>query len=299
VDVAAAVGANQEAAAVVEPGEGALDDPAVSADAGAVLGLAAGDHGFDAAAPDEAAVLVVVEAAVSDQRPWSAAWAADAAADRRHPVEQLEQLGDVVAVAAGERPGEWDAAAVHEQVVLAACAASIDRAGTRFPAPLFCLQVIESTIARSHSSWSAACSSASNSPCSRSHTLACCQARSLRQAVIPQRKPSSCGRCSQPIPVCSTKKIPCSAKRSSNGFRPGYRNRRGFLGSSGSIRSHNPSDNSHGFALIDTFPNSTTVPTDFATDERVPADDHPHRRSPMISPSVSRPRSKHAKGERR
>jgi hypothetical protein len=45
--------------------------------------------------------------------------------------------------------------------------------------------------------------------------------RSPRQAVMPQPKPSSCGKCSQPIPVWSTNKIPCNASRSSNGFRPG------------------------------------------------------------------------------
>jgi hypothetical protein len=43
----------------------------------------------------------VVVAAVGDQHPWSTSWPADAAAHRRHPVEQLEQLRDVVAVAAG------------------------------------------------------------------------------------------------------------------------------------------------------------------------------------------------------
>jgi hypothetical protein len=114
VDVVAAVGADEKSAAVVEPGEGALDDPAVAAEPGAVLCLAACDHGFDAALPDETAVLVVVVAAVGDQRPRSASWPADAAADGRHPVEQLEQLRDVVAVAAGESPGERDAAAVYE-----------------------------------------------------------------------------------------------------------------------------------------------------------------------------------------
>ena len=137
MDVVAAVGADEQPAAVVEPGEGALDDPAVAAEPGAVLGLAAGDHGFDAALPDQAAVLVVVVAAVGDQRPRSASWPADAAADGRHPVEQFEQLGDVVAVAAGERPGKRDAAAVYEQVVLAARPAAIDGAGTRFRAPFF------------------------------------------------------------------------------------------------------------------------------------------------------------------
>ena len=186
MDVVAAVGADQEAAAVVEPGEGALDHPAVTAEPGAVLGLATSDDWFDAALPDEAAVLVVVVAAVGDQRPGSAPGSTDATADGRHPVEQLEQLRDVVAVAAGERPREWDTAPVYEEVMLAARPAAIDGAGTRFGAPFFACRWLESAIARSHSSWSAACNSASSSLCSLSHTPACCQARNLRQAVIPQ-----------------------------------------------------------------------------------------------------------------
>ena len=123
----------------MKPGEGAFDDPAVAAEPGAVLSLSASDHRLDAALPDEPTVLVVVVAAVGDQHPWSASWPADAAAHWRHPVEQLDQLRDVVAVAAGEPPGERNAAAVYEQVVLAACPAAIDRTGTRFgpvpPAP--------------------------------------------------------------------------------------------------------------------------------------------------------------------
>jgi hypothetical protein len=152
VDVVAAVGADQEAAAVVEPGEAAFDDPTLAAEAGAVLGLAAGDDRLDATRPDEAAVLVVVVAAVSDQRLGPAPRPADPAPHGRHAVEQLEQLGDVVAVAAGERPGERDAAAVYEEMVLAAPAAAIDRAGTGFRAPFFACRWLESAIARSHSS---------------------------------------------------------------------------------------------------------------------------------------------------
>jgi hypothetical protein len=114
VDVVAAVGADEQSAAVVEPGEGAFDDPAVAAEPGAVLGLAACDQRLHAALPDQPAVLVVVVAAVGDQRPGSTARPADAAAHRRHPVEQFDQLGDIVAVAAGERPGERDPAAVNE-----------------------------------------------------------------------------------------------------------------------------------------------------------------------------------------
>ena len=94
----------------------------------------------------------MVVTAVGDQRPRSASWPTDPATDRRHAVEQVEQLRDVVAVAAGERPGERDTAAVYEEVVLAARATAIDRAGTRFGAPFFACRWLESAIARSHSS---------------------------------------------------------------------------------------------------------------------------------------------------
>jgi hypothetical protein len=46
VDVVAAVGADEQSAAVVEPGEGAFDDPAVAAEAGATLGWRRAMIGF-------------------------------------------------------------------------------------------------------------------------------------------------------------------------------------------------------------------------------------------------------------
>lgn len=100
--------ADEQALEVVQPSEGALDDPAVAAEAGAVLGLAARDHGLDASLPDLAAVLVMVVAAVGEQPVGAAARAANEAAYRRHSVEERDQLGDVVAVRAGERVGERD-----------------------------------------------------------------------------------------------------------------------------------------------------------------------------------------------
>jgi hypothetical protein len=121
----------------VEPGEGPFDDPAMLTEPGAVFGLAAGDHGFDAAFPDQAAVLVVVVTAVSEQRLGSSPRPADPAADGRYPVEEVDQLGDVIAVAAGQRPGQRDAASVYEEMVFAACPAAVNRAGTRFGAPFF------------------------------------------------------------------------------------------------------------------------------------------------------------------
>ena len=98
----ASVGSQEQAAAVVQPGEGALDDPAVAAEPGAVLGQAASDQRLDAPLANELPVAVVVVAAVGDQRSRSPPRSPDTAAHRRNAVEQGQQLGDVVAVAAGQ-----------------------------------------------------------------------------------------------------------------------------------------------------------------------------------------------------
>ena len=137
MDVVAAVVADEESFELVEPGEGAFDDPAVAAQAGAVFGLAAGDLRCDPALAELAAVLVVVVAAVSRDSVGPAAWAADLAADRWYPVDERDQLGDVVAVAAGERPGERDPSRVYEKVMLRAVSGSINRARARLGAPFF------------------------------------------------------------------------------------------------------------------------------------------------------------------
>ena len=65
MDVVANLPADLQAAEPVQGCKSALDDPALSAETGAVLGATAGDRWFHAEAPDEAAVLVVVVAAVT------------------------------------------------------------------------------------------------------------------------------------------------------------------------------------------------------------------------------------------
>jgi hypothetical protein len=114
VDLGAAVVADEEPLELVEPSEGAFDDPADAAESGAVFGLAAGDLGGNAASAEFATVLVVVVAAVGDDPVGTPAGPADLATDGRYAVEEREQLGDVVAVAASERPGERDSRRVYE-----------------------------------------------------------------------------------------------------------------------------------------------------------------------------------------
>jgi hypothetical protein len=62
----------------------------------------------------------VVVAAVADHAVGAATRPAWPSANRGHCVQEGDQLGDVVAVAAGDRPGERDARRVYEKVMLGA-----------------------------------------------------------------------------------------------------------------------------------------------------------------------------------
>ena len=137
MDLVAAVVADEEPFELVEPGEGAFNDPAVAAEPGAVLAAAAGDLGCDAATAELASMALVVVTAVRAQPVGPSAWPADSPADRRHTVEERDQLGDVVAVTARNRPGERDPGRVDQEVMLGAVSGSINRARARRGAPFF------------------------------------------------------------------------------------------------------------------------------------------------------------------
>ncbi len=127
---------------------------------------AAGDHGFDAGRPDETAVFVVVVTSVAEEAVGSVAWPSDQAGDRWDLLQQGDQLGDVVAVSAGQGDGEWDALAVDDEVVLAARTCSVDRAGTAFGPRRAALTWEESITARDQSSFFATRSFFSSTRCS-------------------------------------------------------------------------------------------------------------------------------------
>jgi len=221
VDFVAAVVADEQPFEVVQPGEGALNDPAGATQAGAVLGLAASDLGCDATPAELAPVLVVVVASIGRDTVGPPSRPTDLAAHGRDPVDERDQLGDIVAVAARDRPGERDPRGVDQEVVLRPVSGSINRARARLGAPFFACTWLESAIARDHSISPAARNRASSSACNRSHRPALCHASSRRQHVTPEPKPSSAGRCVHEIPVCNTNKIPCSASRSGSRLRPG------------------------------------------------------------------------------
>ncbi len=127
MEVSTSFVADAESFELVEPGEGVLDYPADLAQSGAVGGTASGDHGFDAAFPQQATVLVEVIAPVGVQPPRLAPRASPQAPDRGNRVQQGQKLGDVVPISAGERDGERGSVPVDDQVVLGAGTGSVDR----------------------------------------------------------------------------------------------------------------------------------------------------------------------------
>ena len=245
VDVVASFPADAETPEAVEPGDRALYNPAMNTEAGAVRDAAPGDHRFDALSPDQAAVLVVVIATVPEQDVRPSTRSSHASRDRGDLGEQWHQLGDVVAISAGQGHRERDALPVDEDVVLAARPRAVDRAGTAFGPRRAARTWEESITARDQSNCFAARNLASSTTCSRSQTPASFHAASRRQHVMPEPKPSSCGRYSHWIPVCSTNRIPLSACRSGTRGRPATNFGPG-TGSNGSINDHSSSDTIHG-----------------------------------------------------
>ena len=171
MDVGSAFVARPQAFEGVQPGERSLYDPAEGAEAGAVLDTTAGDHRGDAALAQHAAVLVVVVAAVGVDLAGTAQRPTAPTAQRWNGLDERDELGDVVAVPAGDRYGQRDTTGVGDQMVLGAGAGAVDRARAGV-VPLFSARMCEeSTTAWARSSASAARSSASSTSCSRCHTL--------------------------------------------------------------------------------------------------------------------------------
>lgn len=110
--------ADAESAELVKPGEAALHDPALCAQPRAVVLTTAGNQRPDAASPELTAVLVVVIAPVGEKPIGALARAADLAGDRHDPIDQGQELGDVVSVPAGQCDRQRQPAGVGQQVVL-------------------------------------------------------------------------------------------------------------------------------------------------------------------------------------
>jgi hypothetical protein len=78
----------------------------------------------------------MVVAAIRDDHSWSPARPTDTTGNRWDGVEQRQELGDVVAVAAGQRDRQGYAGGVGEDVVLAPCPTPVNRAWPHLCPPL-------------------------------------------------------------------------------------------------------------------------------------------------------------------
>lgn len=189
--------------------------------------------------------------ASSSASPGSAQWLAALAADRRDGLDQRDQLGDVVAVAAGGDCRERDevrCASTIRWCLLPALPRSTGHGLVAVP-PLITRMWLEST-AREKSSRSAARSSDSSSSCRRCRNPALFQSCSRRPQVIPEPKPSSWGRNSRRIRRTARtgpRTAPCDHPDAHDLNAADYAGRRAVAAT---IRAHNSSSISHGLAAV-------------------------------------------------
>lgn len=155
VNVEASFVADGEAAEAVQPGEGPLDDPAMTAELLAGFNAASCDAGFDApafaglAASSEVVRLVGMEFGRSSSR---AAWLA---ADGRDGIQQFVERLAVVDVRPGQQEGERDALPVCDEMALGPRPAAVGWVGAGRLAPLLAAMDELSRQARLQSSRSA------------------------------------------------------------------------------------------------------------------------------------------------
>jgi hypothetical protein len=242
MDARATLVADGQPAEAMEPGHGALDDPAGAAEAAAMFGAPPGELGPNASPVQHVAVrLGVIGAVALDERGFPRG-AAPSTAHGWNRVDQGQELGNVVAVGGRQRRDERNPVRVGENMMLRPGFAAIGRVRSSFFPPRSARSEELSTTARARSSSPRRWSSASRTACSRFQTPARCHRTKRRQQVLPEPQPISRGNMFQGRPLRSTNRMPVKTARSDRGFRPAYRRFRGRrFGSSGSISAHRSS----------------------------------------------------------
>ncbi len=156
MDVQATFVTDAQPAEPVQPTDRAFDDPTDLAQMAAVVAVSACDAGGGADVLECLAVEVAVVGAVGVEFIEAVARGAGLALDRRDVVDQVQQLGGVVAVGGGGLGDDGGAVAIGEQVVLGAWFSAVYRAWACLFAPPTARIVALSTTARLKSIASAA-----------------------------------------------------------------------------------------------------------------------------------------------
>jgi hypothetical protein len=231
---------NRQPPIAVEPGQRALNHPAMATEPFAGVDTLTGDADADVAATQRLATAWIVIPFVGMQLGGALAAPSIGLPDEGNGIEQLLEDDGVVAVGSAQERGERAAAALDHNMALRARFAAIRRGGTDEVAPFLAGILALSKEARLQSIWSASPRRSSNSRCSRSQTPASCQSRKRRQQVTPEPQPSSGGSISQGMPLFRTKMIPVKQARSGTRGRPPL-GLGGSGGNSGATRAHSSS----------------------------------------------------------
>lgn len=239
----------------MEPRERALDHPARPAEPAAMAAIAAGQHGRDATLAQFGAMPFRVVSSVALHAARTPTGRAGAATDRRHRIDQVEELADIVAIGGRQPRDERNPVRVGKNVMFRPGLAAIGRVRSSFFPPRNARSEALSTIARAKSRSPRRRNSASNTVWRCFQTPARCQRTRRRQHVEPDPQPISSGSMFQGRPLRSTNKMPVNTARSGIGLRPAYRLlRRRRFGSSGSMRVHRSSSSNglvmHGRLLV-------------------------------------------------
>ena len=186
MDVVADLPTHTQSPEPVQQREALLDHPTMHPEPGTVLDATASDQRCNTLVPHLFTVLVVVVSAIGVESGRASTGTSTSSPHRRDRFDQGHELGDVVAVAAGQCHCQRDAVPFGDQMVFRAGSGTVDRARPGFGPPLSARTWEPSITARDQSNAPAALSSANNDSCNRCQTPAVCQSRNRRQQVMPE-----------------------------------------------------------------------------------------------------------------
>ena len=136
VDIGTALKADPESSELMQPGDGALDDPAGYAQTAAMFGVAAGELGTDALVGQSLPMSVGIVGTIALHEIGFALGAPDLTADGRNTGDQGHQLRNIVGIGWGENGRQRNALRIREEVVFAARTTAIGWVRSSFfPAP--------------------------------------------------------------------------------------------------------------------------------------------------------------------
>jgi hypothetical protein len=218
-----------------QPGEDALDNGPMLAQAASVFGVPSRDSGDDPSLPERFADLVLgIVGPVCVQRVGPASPATPRPLDGGNGIDQGHGGLGIMNIRAGMDQRKRDALAVADDMPFRPVFAAIRGIGASLRPPKRARTELLSTTALDQSILSANPNSSRSAFQTFCKTPATCQSRRRRQQVMPLPQPNSGGNSSHAVPVLATNRIPVRARRSGTRGRPplGFRftgGRRGLI----------------------------------------------------------------------